>query len=267
MASEPKGPCEKAPSSRFLQYTAKNMEERRTQGLDPPEPKDIRTSLSVLRTTVTKLEIEANAYQEAIKKQDLLIGEAFNILQDPSSSHPMRHTPSKVAKSSAKSWTASLEHLWDLYTERAALRTKLMKITEDKKTTERSVQALKNLTTTKASKKAETPTGDAVVTLESAMGDLTLQPVTTPKIEEAQKKPSGSKQQRKQITRPNCGNLGKPEAKLRQTTGPSTEKGPAAHGRYSIRIVEDNEPWRTYGYRGDNFYDHYDRIRALARKR
>ncbi|KAJ5017692.1 hypothetical protein K4K57_007883 [Colletotrichum sp. SAR 10_99] len=253
MASEPKGPCEKAPSSRFLQYTAKNMEERRTQGLDPPEPKDIRTSLSVL---VTKLEIEANAYQEAIKKQDLLIREAFNILQDPSSSHPMRHTPSKVAKSSAKSWTASLEHLWDLYTERAALRIKLMKITEDKKTTERSVQALKNLTTTKASKKAETPTGDAVVTLESAMGDLTLQPVTTPKIEEAQKKPSGSKQQRKQITRPNCGNLGKPEAKLRQTTGPSTEKGPAAHGRYSIRIVEDEEPWRTYGYRGDNFYDH-----------
>ncbi|KAF5485225.1 hypothetical protein CGCS363_v014511 [Colletotrichum siamense] len=243
------------------------MQERRTQGLDPREPKDIRTSLSVLRMTVTKLEMEARAYQEAIKKQDLLIGEAFNILQDPSSDHPMRQTPSNIAKSSAKSWKASLEHLWDLYTERAALRTKLMKITEDKKAAERSVQALKSLTITKASKKAETPTGDAVATLASAMGDLTLHPVTTPKIEDAQKKPSDSKQQSNQITRSNCGNLGKPEARLRQTTEPSTEKRRASHGRYSIRIVEDNEPWKTYGYRGDNFYDHYDRIRALARKR
>ncbi|KAF3801797.1 hypothetical protein GCG54_00015016 [Colletotrichum gloeosporioides] len=267
MASEPKSPCEKAPSSRFPQYTAKNMQERRTQGPDPTQPKSIRTSLSVLRTTVTKLEIEANAYQEAIKKQDLLIEEAFNNLQDPSSGHPMRQTPSSIAKSSAKSWTASLEHLWDLYTERAALRTKLMKITEDKKTAERSVQALKSLTITNASKKAETPTGDAVAILASAMGDLTLQPVTIPKIEEAQKTPYDSKQQSNQITRSNCGNLGRSEAKLRQTTGPSTEKSRAAHGRYSIRIVEDNEPWKTYGYRGDNFYDHYDRIRALARKR
>ncbi|KAI8303358.1 hypothetical protein K4K61_007148 [Colletotrichum sp. SAR11_59] len=248
-------------------YSAKNMQERRTQGLDPTEPKNIRTSLSVLRTTVTKLEIEANAYQEAIKKQDYLIGEAFNLLQDPSSGNPMRQTPSIIAKSSAKSWTASLKHLWDLYTERAALRTKLIKITEDKETAERSVQALKNLTITKASKKAKTPTGDAVATLASAMGDLTLQPVTTPKIEEAPKRPSDSKQQRNQITRSDCENLGRPEAKLRQTTGPATEKRRASHGRYSIRIVEDNEPWKTYGYRGDNFYDHYDRIRALARKR
>ncbi|KAK1838734.1 hypothetical protein CCHR01_18649 [Colletotrichum chrysophilum] len=267
MASEPKNPCEKATSSRLLRYTAKNMQERRTQGLDPTEPKDIRTSLSVLRTTVTKLEIEANAYQEAIKKQDLLIGEAFNILQDPSSGHPMRQTPSIISRSSAKSWTASLEHLWDLYTERAALRIKLMKINADKKTAERSVQALKSLTITKASKRAETPTGDAVATLASAMKHLALQTVTTPKITEAQKTPSDSKQQSNQITRSNCGNLGRPEAKLRQTTEPSTEKRRASHGRYSIRIVEDNEPWKTYGYQGDNFYDHYDRIRALARKR
>ncbi|KAF4834777.1 hypothetical protein CGCSCA4_v012850 [Colletotrichum siamense] len=243
------------------------MQERRTQGLYPTEPNDIRNSLSVLRTAVAKLDIEANAYQEASKKQDLLIGEAFNILQDPSSGHPMRQTPSIIAKSSAKSWTASLEHLWDLYTERAALRTKLIKITEDKKTAERSVQALKNPTITKASKKAETPTGDAVATLASAMKHLALQPVTTPTITEAQKKPSGFKQQSNQITRSNCGDLGRPEAKLRQTTELSSEKRRAPHGRYSICIVEDNEPWKTYGYRGDNFYDHYDRIRALARKR
>ncbi|KAK2760677.1 hypothetical protein CKAH01_05363 [Colletotrichum kahawae] len=241
------------------------MQEKQAQGLDPTESSDKRTSLTELGERVTKLEIEAEAYQEAIKKQDLRIGDAFNLLQDPSSGNPRPETPSIIVKSPAKPWTTSLWHLWDLYSERGALRAKLMKVTEDRKAEERSVQALKSLTINKVTKTTETATGDFAATLASALDDLALQSATVPKTKEAQKKPSDFKQEGNRISRTSCRDVGKPEEKVHQTTGPSSEKRRA--GKYSVRIVEDNEPWKIYGYRGDNFYDHYDRIRAIARKR
>ncbi|KAH0428524.1 hypothetical protein CcaCcLH18_08986 [Colletotrichum camelliae] len=267
MLSLSNNPCAEAESPALFRYIVENMQEKQAQGLDPMESSDKRTSLTELEERVTKLEIEAEAYQKAIKKQDLRIGEAFNLLEDPSLGNPRPETPLIIVKSSAKPCTTSLWHLWDLYSDREALRAKLIKVNEDKKAEERSVQTLKSLTIDKATKTTETATGDPVATLACDLENLSLQPATAPKTKEAQKKPSEFEQHRNQISRASCRDLRKPEAKARQKTGLSTEKRRAGTGRYSVRIVEDNEPWKIYGYRGDNFYDHYDRIRAIARKR